>query len=201
LIVTDHNERGVVLIVVLVMVALLAALGATITLATATEVAIAANYREASQTLYAAEAVVAFVTQEVAVIADWSSVGNVAGGSAFVDGAPGGVRTVGAATLNLTDATDQLNAAAPAGPGGTPPWVLHAFGRLADLVPGMPARAPVYVAAWVANHSSSADPAMRGALSIFGQAYGPRGSRRAVEIVVEKADPSTVRTRLWREWP
>jgi hypothetical protein len=199
--VTDGNERGVVLIVVLVMVALLAALGATLALATATEVAIAANYREASETLYAAEAVVAFVTQEVAVTADWSSVASVAGGSAFTDGAAGGARTVGASTVNLTEATTQLNALVPAGPAGAPPWVLHAFGRFTDLVPATSRRAPVYVAAWVANHSSSTDPAMQGALSIFGQAYGPRGSRRAVEVVVERADVNTVRRRSWREWP
>ena len=201
LIVTDDNERGVVLIVVLVMVALLAALGATIALATATEIAIAANYREASETLYAAEAAVAFVTQEVAVETDWSSVASVAGGSTFADGSPGGIRTVGVATIDLTEVTDQLNALVPAGPGGTPPWVLHAFGRFGDLVPGAGVRTPVYVAAWVANHASSPDPALRGALSIFGQAYGPRGSRRSVEVVVEKVDASTVRRLSWREWP
>ncbi|NOT24565.1 MAG: hypothetical protein HOP16_00560 [Acidobacteria bacterium] len=198
---TKGNERGVVLIVVLLMVALLAALGATLALATATEVAIAANYREASETLYAAEAVVAFVTQEVAVAADWSDVASVAGGSTFTDGVAGGARTVGAATLNLTDATDQLNTLVPAGPAGASPWVLYAFGRFTDLVPATSRLAPVYVAAWVANHASSPDPAMRGALSIFGQAYGPRGSRRAVEVIVEKVDASTVRRRLWREWP
>ena len=183
------------------MVALLAALGATLTLATVTEVAIAANYREASETLYAAEAIAAFVTQEVAVTTDWSTVANVTGGSAFTDGAAAGARTVGAATVNLTDATAQLNTVAPAGPGGSPPWVLHAFGRFADLVPATSGRAPIYVAAWVANHASSPDPAMRGALSIVGQAYGARGSRRAVEVIVEKADASTVRRRSWREGP
>ena len=58
-----------------------------------------------------------------------------------------------------------------------------------------------YVAVWIANHASSADESMRGALSIFGQAYGPRGSRRAVEVIVEKAGVSGVRRRAWRESP
>lgn len=198
---TEHGEDGFVLVVVLVMVALMAALGAALTLATTTEVAIAANYREASEALYAAEAAVAFVEQEVAVIPDWTAVALASGESAFVDGPAGGTRTVGAASVDLTSATDHLNTIAPAGPGAVPPWILHAFGRFRDLAPSTAEGAPVYVAVWVANHASTSDPAMRGALSIFGQAYGPRGSSRAVEVVVEKADTSTVRRRWWREWP
>ena len=195
------DDRGMILIVVLVTIALLAALGAAMTLATTTEVAIAANYREATETLYAAEAGVAFVMQEVAAVADWSGVATGSGQSAFVDGAPAGTRVVGSAVLDLTDATDSLNAVAPAGPGAASPWVLHAFGPLQDLVPSSADRAPAYVAVWIANHASSADASMRGALSIFGQAYGPRGSRRAVEVIVEKTGVSGVRRRAWREWP
>ena len=194
------DEHGIVLIVVLVSISLLAALGAALTLATTTEVAIAANYREATETLYAAEAGVAFVMQEVTAVADWSDVATSPGQSVFVDGSPAGTRVVGSAVLDLGDATDNLNAVAPAGPGAVPPWVLHAFGPLQSLVPSSAGRAPAYVAVWIANHASSADESMRGALSIFGQAYGPRGSRRAVEVIVEKAG-SGLRRRAWRESP
>jgi hypothetical protein len=195
------DDRGIVLIVVLVTIALLAALGAALTLATTTEVAIAANYREATETLYAAEAGVAFVMQEVAAVADWNDVATGSGQSAFVDGTPTGARVVGGAALDLTDATNDLNAVAPAGPGAVPPWVLHAFGPLRDLVPSSSSRAPAYVAIWIANHASSADESMRGTLSIFGQAYGPRGSRRGVEVIAEKTGISGIRRRAWREWP
>ena len=194
------DEHGIVLIVVLVSISLLAALGAALTLATTTEVAIAANYREATETMYAAEAGVAFVMQEVTAVADWSDVATSPGQSVFVDGSPAGTRVVGSAVLDLGDATDNLNAVAPAGPGAVPPWVLHAFGPLQSLVPSSAGRAPAYVAVWIANHASSADESMRGALSIFGQAYGPRGSRRAVEVIVEKAG-SGLRRRAWRESP
>lgn len=199
--VSRSDDRGMVLIVVLVTIALLAALGAALTVATTTEVAIAANYREATETLYAAEAGVAFVMQEVAAVADWTGVAAGSGQSAFVDGSPAGTRVVGSSLVDLTDATDTLNAIAPAGPGAVPPWVLHAFGPLQDLLPPSAGRAPAYVAVWIANHASSADESMRGALSIFGQAYGPRGSRRAVEVIVEKAGVSGVRRRAWRESP
>ena len=133
--VSRNDDRGMVLIVVLVTIALLAALGAALTVATTTEVAIAANYREATETLYAAEAGVAFVMQEVAAIGDWSGVAAGSGQSAFVDGSPAGTRVVGSSVVDLTDATDILNAIAPAGPGAVPPWVLHAFGPLQDLLP------------------------------------------------------------------
>jgi len=195
------DDRGMVLIVVLVTITLLAALGAAMTLATTTEVAIAANYREATETLYAAEAGVAFVMQEVAAIADWTGVATGSGQSAFVDGSPTGMRAVGSAVFDLADATNKLNAVAPAAPGAVPPWVLHAFGPLQDLVPASAGRAPVYVAVWIANHALSADESMQGALSILGQAYGPRGSRRGVEVIVEKAGVSEVRRRAWRESP
>jgi hypothetical protein len=189
------------LVGVIVVVALLAAFGAALVLATTTEIAIAANYREATEVRYAAEAGVAFVMQEVAAIEPWDDVASGPGQSAFVDGPADGVRSVGAVTFDLTDATSDLNANVPAGPGAVPPWVLHAFGRFQDLTPFASGRSPVYVAVWVANHSVSSDASMRGALSIFGQAYGPRGSRRAVEIIVDKVDATSVRRRSWREWP
>ncbi len=195
------DERGIALVVVVMTVTLLAALGAALTLATTIETAIAANYREATESLYAAEAGVAFVMQEVAVIADWDDVATVSGQSTFVDGPAGGVRAVGATTIDLTDETSALNASLPAGSGAAPPWVLHAFGRLQAMVPSMRGRSPAYVAVWIANHASSTDESMRGSLSILGQAYGPRGSRRAVEVVVEKSDTSTVSRRSWRERP
>lgn len=195
------HERGVALVMVLIAVTLLAALGAALTLASAVETAIAANYREATETLYAAEAGATFVMQEAAAIADWGDAATGAGQSAFVDGPPAGVRVVGAVTLDLEAETSNLNSTMPAGPGAVPPWVLHAFGPLQDMAPSAAGRAKAYVAVWIANHTASADPSMRGALSIFGQAYGPRGSRRAVEVIVDKVDASSLRRRSWRERP
>jgi Tfp pilus assembly protein PilX len=53
---------------------LLTALGTALTLATITETAIAANYRDAAAALYAAEGAVEFVMQELADVPDWSDV-------------------------------------------------------------------------------------------------------------------------------
>ena len=199
--VSRSDDRGMVLIVVLVTITLLAALGAALTLATTTEVAIAANYREATETLYAAEAGVAFVMQEVAAVADWSDVQPAPVNRPSWTGRRLAPAWWAARWLDLTDATRHPM---PSHRPGLEPFLRGCCTR-SDLFrtwfPSSAGRAPVYVAVWIANHASSADESMRGALSIFGQAYGPRGSRRAVEVIVEKAGVSGVRRRAWRESP
>ena len=188
--------------IVLMAMTLLAALGAALTLATITETAIAANYRDAAEALYAAEAVVEFAMQEIADVPDWTDVVSASGRSAFVDGPPGGIRTVGTVTLDLTLATRDVNTMAAGASGTTSsPAVLYAFGRFQDLVPSSAGRSRIYVAVWVADRSdASGDEASAPeALSILGQAYGARGSRRAVEAIVEKAGASTIRAVSWRE--
>ena len=182
--------------IVLMTVTLLTALGTAVTLATIAETAIAANYRDAAEALYAAEAAVEFATQEVADVPDWSDLIAESGRSAFVDGPAGGSRTVGAGTLDLTDATRDLNATA------SPAWVLYAFGPFQDLVPSGRSRSPIYVVVWVADRSEvPADETYAPeALSILGQAYGTRGSRRTVETIVVRESDAGVRARSWREW-
>ena len=172
-------------------ITLLTALGAALTLATITETAIAANYREAAEVLYAAEGAVEFVMQELAGVADWSDVIAQPGRSAFVDGPAGGIRTVGAVTVDLTQA-----------PRDSESSVLYAFGRFQDLVGSSTDRSPmIYVAVWVADRSaeSADDTSVPAALSVLGLAYGPRGSRRAVEAIVMKTESSAVRVLSWRE--
>lgn len=195
----DSDEGGVALVIVMMTMTLLTALGTVLALATITETAIAANYRDAAEAFYAAEGGVEFVMQEIAGIPDWSDVLAESGRSAFVDGPASGVRTVGAVTLDLQQATREVDAFAPGGVGG--PWVLHAFGPFTDLLPPGSSRSPIYVAVWIADRSEMPGDGMSGpdALSVLAQGFGARGSRRTVEAVVDRADASTVRTRSWRE--
>ena len=199
---SDNDEHGVALIIVMMTITLLTALGAAVTLATVTETAIAANYRDSAEALHAAEGAVEFVMQELAGVADWSGVIAESGRSAFVDGPAGGIRTVGAVTLDLTQATGDANAIATPTPGAaSPPSVLFAFGRFRDLVAPGASRSQVYVAVWVADRSDMPGDAtfVPDTLSVLGQAYGPRGSRRAIEAIVMKTDSSAVRVLHWRE--
>ena len=180
-------------------ITLLAALGAALTLATMAETAIAANYRDGAEALYAAEAAVEFVVQEIANVPDWSGVIAAPGRSAFVDGPADGIRDVGAVTLDLTDETRDVNAIAVGAAGQA--LVLYAFGRFQDLVPSGSDRPRIYVAVWVAYRSGTSvggTPTSE-TLSILGQAYGTRGSRRAVETIVARAGPSAIRAVSWRE--
>ena len=198
---SDRRDSGVALVIVMMAVTLLTALGSALTLATIAETAVAANYRDATETFYAAEGAVEFAMQELAAVSDWRAVVAAPGRSAFVDGPAAGARAVGAVTLDLGDATTDVNAAGAPGSSDAD-RLLYAYGRFRDLVPSSPRRSQIYVVVWVADRSSAPDEEMSvpDALSILGQAYGGRGSRRTVEVVVERDGAGLVQTRLWREW-
>jgi hypothetical protein len=195
-------EQGVALVIVMMTITLLAGLAGSLALATITETAVAANYREATDVLYAAEAAVEFVLQEIGPVEDWAELLEAPGQSAFVDGAPGGSRQVAGASVDLAQATLDVSALATPPRGAVHlPSVLHAFGWFSDLVPGAAARSRAYVAVWLADRSPAPreDAAPPAALSVVGQAFGGRGARRAVEAIVEKTDTSAVRVLAWRE--
>ena len=198
-----NGEQGVALVAVMTATALFAALAGSLTLAVITDTAVAANYRDAAVARYAAEAAVEFVLAELAAVEAWSDVLD-GGQSAFTDGPPGGARLVGAETIDFDRETSDVAAAAMTSAGAVAARpVLHASGWLRDLLPGTAADAGVYVAVWVADRSPApkdeAAPVER--LSVVGQAFGTRGTRRGVEVLVEKVDPATVRLLAWRELP
>ena len=163
----------------------------SLALAVLTETAVAANHRDAVDALYAAEAAVEFVLQEIARAEDWAEMLAAPGQSSFVDGEPAGVRQAGAAIIDLSEATVDVSAAAtpPAGAVARPP-VLHAFGRFSDLIPGGSAGSDAYVAVWLADRSPAPkdEDEPPAALSVVGEAFAGRGVRRAVEALVERAD-------------
>ena len=197
----NTGERGIALVSVMTVTALLTALLGSLTLAVMTDIAVAANYRDAAVTLYAAEAAIEFALPELAAVEDWSDL--LAGGqSAFTDGPPGGSRRVGAATIDLDRAAGDVAAAPTLVPGAVhEPPVLHGSGWFSDLVPGSAADSGHYVAIWIADRSPA--PRVEGApvekLSVVGEAFGASGTRRRVEAIVEKGDTSAVRLLAWRE--
>jgi hypothetical protein len=134
---------------------------ASLALVTLTETAIAANYRDAVETLYAAEGAVEFALQEIARVEDWPDLTGGRAQAAFVDS------------------------------------------PFQDLVPEVVGLSRVDVAVWLAERSPGPkdDAASPRVLSVVGEAHGPGGSRRAVEVLVEKADSSAVRVLAWREVP
>jgi hypothetical protein len=117
-------------------------------------------------------------------------------------------------------AMDLVTSARPWGR-NNPRWTVYASGRLATLLKDAAATSRAYVVVWVADDPSEndaqplrdgGDPAVenaanpsnpgRGAVWLRAQAYGPSGSRRAIDAIVERDPrwpPAQLRLRVWRE--
>jgi hypothetical protein len=108
------DERGVALIVALMSMLLMLGLGLALVLTTTTETMITGNYRGGSEAMYAADAGVERVMQDLLTVPDWNNILSGAETSAFIDGDPSGTRT-------LSDGSTLLR-----------PHLRHADGRLND---------------------------------------------------------------------
>lgn len=81
-------------------------------------------------------------------------------------------------------------------------WRVYARGFLADRLPGTPIDPRIHVEVWV----GSGRPENAGVLAIRSTAYGPRGTRRAIEATVKRieaidapARAATIQRLSWRE--
>ena len=205
------GEQGTALIVALMATMLLTALGLTLVLMSNTETAISANYRNSQEALYAADAAVERVVQDLLLIPRWNDV--LAGDSAvspacsgvatflpksltpsgFIDGTT--TVTLGnstqqlnllSATCNMQKATDTLNLWGA----NNPAWRLFAWGRVNSMLPDNAVDSPDYVAVWVADDPADGDndPTLdtNGTLTLHAEAYGPSGTRKVIEVTVAK---------------
>jgi Tfp pilus assembly protein PilX len=100
------DEQGIALIIALLCMLLLAALGMALTLTTVTERRIATNYRDGVETVYAADAGVERVIQDLLTVPDWNRILDGTTTSSFVDGAPGMRTLPDGSQLNLLQATN-----------------------------------------------------------------------------------------------
>ena len=215
------DERGVALIVALFTMLLLTALGVALMLVTVTETRISGNYRGGSETLYAADAAVERVMQDLLTVPDWNTI--LAGGttSAFIDGIAAGPRMTGAGEIDLTEATNMvrcgkigacgdadMDAYTDERPWGVnnPRWQLFAYGPMRDMLPTATINSETYVIVWIADDPSDCDgnpltdgevcaggdnPG-RGVMAMMAHAYGPGGSRRVIEVTVAKTDTTEI---------
>jgi hypothetical protein len=227
------GSRGVALILVLVFMSFLAALGLGLTLMVFIEYLAAGNMRHSVDMLHAADAGLELAARDLAHLPDWSDALNGSVQSRFTDGVPGGVRQVpGGSTVELSVLTNRLNCGRDSGctsaqmdastrerPWGVnnARWRLFAYGPFGAMAE-FARPAPCYVAVWVADDGRERDddPAIDGAgdaahgagiVRIRAEAYGPAGSRRAVEAEVVRQcipDPVSVcragiRVQSWQE--
>jgi hypothetical protein len=167
------DERGVALIVALMAMLLLTALGLALTLTTMTETKISGNYAKGAETLYAADAALERVMQDLLTVPDWNKILDGTERSSFVDGLPAGIRNMpNGEKLDLTKATnyvrcgkttcvdpDDLVAVTDERPWGqnNPRWQLLAYGPINDMIETETVNSPVYIVVWAADDPSETD--------------------------------------------
>jgi hypothetical protein len=167
-----RDERGIALIISLMAMMLMTALGTALVLTTMTETKIAGNYRSGAETLYAADAGIERVMQDVLTVPNWDDILNGAATSGFIDGAPSGNRTMPDGTqIDLTQATNvarcgqiscsqaELDAVTEDRPWGknNPRWQLYSYGPLEDMLPTGTITSRQYVIVWIADDPAEND--------------------------------------------
>jgi hypothetical protein len=194
------NERGSALVIALLATMLLTALGLTLVMMSNTETQISANYRNSQEALYAADAAVERVMQDLLLIPRWNDIlaaGSPAqvsaAASGFIDSttspsipASGQMINLITATQSMQTATDNLNLWGA----NNPKWRLFAYGPLSSVLPGNVIDSQMYLAVWVADDpaDNDGDPLIdsNGTLTLHAEAYGPSGTRKVLEVTVAR---------------
>lgn len=204
------DERGAALIIALMAMMLLTALGAAVVMVSNTETHIAGNYRNSQEALYAADAGVERVVQDLLLIPRWNDILAGTTQSGFVDGTMTSAKTLpggGHMTLccGTNTATAQLQAetdAANLWAGNNPQWKLFAWGPLQDMLPNSQIDSPMYLAVWVADDpadgpdilNADGNPLLdtNGTLTLHAEAIGPSGTRKVVEVTVARTSSTEI---------
>ena len=206
------NEDGTALIIALMSMMLLTALGAAVVMVSRTETAIANNYRNSQEALYAADAAIERVVQDLLMVPRWNDIlvdagAGVAGvTSSFTTGNPGSqIALPAGGRMTLTTATASLqaesDAAAQWGP-NNPQWRLFAWGPLSDLLGTTAIDSNMYVAVWVADDPADGpstavpdgNPLLdaNGTLTLRAEAIGPSGTRKTIEVTVARTSGTEI---------
>jgi hypothetical protein len=194
------GEEGTALVIALMAVLLLTALGAAVVMVTNTETNISANYKNSQEALYAADAAVERVVQDLLMVPRWNDILAGTSQSAFVDGSFTTSKTLpGGGVIKLDTATQQLQAdsdASAAWGANNPQWRLFAWGPIKEMLPGDVIDSPMYVAVWIADDPAEADgnPAQdtNGTLTLHAEAFGPMGTRKVIEVTVARTSSTEI---------
>jgi len=208
-----RGQRGIALIMVILLTAFLSALGMGLLLAVFMDRLASRNMAGSVAMLYAADAAIELAARDLSQQADWDTVLSGARLGSLTDGWPGGVREIpGGGTIDLTAATNvlncgktsnctapQMNANSRERPWGAnnPRWRLYAFGPMERLTQ-FAQPAGCYLAVWVADDSSEEDgdpladaveeaDSGHGIVRVHAAAFGVAGSRRAIEAELVRA--------------
>lgn len=203
------DETGTALVLALMAMMLLSALAATVVMVSDTEVKIASNFNHGQEALYAADAAVERVMQDLLMIPRWDDVLAGSVKSSFTDGDAAGAKTLmGGGTITLWSssettppgtATGQLQAdtnAANLWGANNPQWQLFAWGPLSSMLDTVEIDSSMYVAVWIADDPAEADgnPAAdtNGTLTLHAEAYGTNGARKVLEVTVARTSSTEI---------
>lgn len=194
------------LIIALMSLVLLSAIGTSLAVVTHTEMRVSANHATSREAMYAADGALHIAAQELLPFADWNGLLSSGALSAFVDGAPVGVRPLGdGTTVDLAKATGDANSEPRPWGANNPVWRPFAFGWLGTRT---------YVIAWVADDFSEndGDPTVDGGdaanpgagiLAIRAEAFGVGGAHKVLEATVTRqvleGGGSVVRMLSWQD--
>jgi PilX N-terminal len=168
-----RRERGVVLIVALMAMLVMIALGTALILTTSTELAITRNFRNSSEALYAADAVLERAVDDLLTIPDWNTLLSGVARSTFTEGPPSGARALSdgksldlGEVLNIANCQkiaacsdadmDRTTAERPWGL-NNPRWQPFAWGYLNDITSTGTVNSPCYVVVMVGDDPSEND--------------------------------------------
>jgi len=194
-----RDERGVALIIALMASMLLTALGIALIMVTNTETQITANFRNGQEALYAADAGIERVVQDLLMVPRWNDILTGTVTSGFVDGTLTPTLPGGGAQINLTTATSQLQSETDtANFWGTnnPQWRLYAWGPITSLLPSDSIDSWMYLAVWIADDPSEIDgdplSDANGVLTLRSEAYGPGGTHKVVLVTVARTSGTEI---------
>jgi len=209
------DQRGVALILVVLVTTFLSALGIGLMLAVFMDRLANGNRSGSVAMLFAADAGIELAARDLARAANWDAVLAGSERGSVTDGMASGPRQIpGGGSVDLTAATNQLNcgkattctaaqmnANSRERPWGSnnPRWQLYVFGPLAQFA-DLSRPAPCYLVVWIADDGREADgnPAVdapdeaqpgHGIVRVRAEAYGVAGSRRAIEAELVRVCP------------
>lgn len=206
------SQRGIALIMVILLTAFLSALGLGLILAVFMDRLAAGNMTGSVAMLFAADGAIELAARDLAQESDWDAVLSGVRRSSFTDGAPSGVRGIpGGGAVDLTASTNllncgkatnctapQMNANSRERPWGAnnPRWRLFAFGPMEQFTQ-FSRPVPCYLAVWIADDGREADdePLIdaeddqpgHGIVRVHAEVFGRAGSKRAVEAELARA--------------
>ena len=196
------RDTGSALILVLLLTALLSAAGASVMLMTDIDALAGANRRDAAEVTYAAEAVAEYAVHTLAGRPDWNAAlqggaGLIMSGSFALPPAAGG------GLVDLVAQTVEVQRAAyGSGVWGadTPQWRVFGHGIPGRDLPIASMSPDVYAFVWVSDDVTEDDGVAtmdgNGMVVVRARAFGRRGSRCDVQIVVARTSVPGIIQRL-----